>query len=86
MNGDRSVIAKPSLIQSIKAFEKCMVDMRSTVLVPTRLNDIDTETITKSGFHHIRSQNDNLFDVYNDLRRTIEILYGERNQLDVRLE
>ena len=86
VNGDRSPAVKPSLVQSIKSFEKCLVEMRSTVLVPTRLNDIEAETMTKSGLHNIRSENENLFDVYNDLRKTIKVLYGEKNHLDMKFE
>ncbi|CAG2172882.1 unnamed protein product [Oppiella nova] len=48
---------KGSLIQTIKSFERCMADMKSTVLVPTRLNDIDSQTMAKSGVNCIRNIN-----------------------------
>ena len=78
-NKGKSPAFRGPLIQSIKSFEKCLTDMKSTVLVPTRLNDIDSQTMTKSGIHNISSENENLFNVYSDLRKMSKILYGDRH-------
>jgi len=75
---------KGSLIQTIKSFERCMADMKSTVLVPTRLNDIDSQTMAKSGVNCIRSDNENLYNVYNDLQKISKLLYGDRHQSDLK--
>lgn len=81
-NDDKMVTTKGSLILSINMFEKSLINMKSTVLVPTRLNDIDCETMVKNGINNISGNNDNLFKVYSDLQRMNKILYEERGGSD----
>ncbi|XP_054160286.1 uncharacterized protein LOC128958453 [Oppia nitens] len=75
---------KASLMQTMKVFETILEDLKSTVLVPTLLNDIDSQTMAKNGLTVICSHNQNLFDVYNDLQKLSKILFGDRNQSEIK--
>jgi hypothetical protein len=78
-NEAKLIAIKGSLINSINTFEKTLLNMKSTVLVPTRLNDIDCENMVKNRINRISSSNENLYSVYSDLNNVSKILYGDRS-------
>lgn len=75
----KKVATDMCLINSINKFESVLHHMKSTVLVPMRLKDIECENVFENRLKKISNSNENLYNVYTDLNGVRNILYGHKN-------
>jgi hypothetical protein len=75
----KTVATDVCLINSINKFESALHYMKSTVLVPMRLKDIECEKVFENRIKKISNSNGNLYNVYTELNRVRNVLYGHKN-------